>query len=233
MMTSNQIYKMISEYINYIISNTKLNPKNFLEIGSRDGIDAHKISKRFGISANKIYLVEPYPYHIGKIKDNFPQYQLFECGIYHQKGKFRFYGIHLENKEHSGVSSFLDRNDDLYQQAKDLNALEILELETITGKDLLDQIGEETIDLCDLDVEGVTYEVLLSFENDISKIKTLHFECETTQIWKDQLLYQDIKQYLESKNFIEVHNKPIYHTQLDLIYINKTYGETISPIINA
>jgi FkbM family methyltransferase len=222
---------MISKYIDYIISHTNMKPQNFLEIGSRDGLDANEIQDTFNIPADKIYLVEPFPLHINEIKNNFPQYKLFECGINLKKGKSKFYGINLLTKEYSGLSSFLDREDNVYEQAIELNALEILDIDTITGKELLDQIEEETIDLCDIDVEGMAYEVLVSFGDDISKFKTIHFECEKIQLWKNQFLYYDIKQYLKSKNFIEIYKDPIYHSQLDLIYINKTYGEIISSII--
>jgi FkbM family methyltransferase len=218
---------MIKDYIQYIISNTELEPQNILEIGARNAWDAHEIKNMFSIDNEKVYLVEPFPYHTDYIKSTFPQYKLFEYGISQQKGKFKFYGVTTNEGEISGMSSFLDRNDDIYTKLP----FQVIELETITGKDLLDQIGEETIDMCDLDVEGMSYDVLVSFGEDISKIKTIRLECEEVEIWKGQRTYSDVRDYLESKNFIEVFRKPIYQKQLDLIYINKTYGEIISPII--
>lgn len=214
---------MINDYIQYIVSNTEMVPQNILEIGSRDGLDANAVKNMFAIPDDRVYLVEPYQYHIDAIKATFPQYRLFECGIGSRKGKFNFYGIKTADKNYSGMSSFLERNDTIYQQFQHQGNLEVLEVEAITGSDLLDQINEDVIDLCDLDVEGMTYDVLMSFGDKINKIKTLHFECEEEQLWKYQLLYPIIRNYLESRNFVEVFKKPVYHKQLDLIYINKSY----------
>ena len=221
---------MIDKYINYIKFHTNLIPQNFLEIGSRDGLDANKIQKIFNVPSNRIYLVEPYPLHISEIRSNFPQYKLFEYGINLKEGNFIFYGINVPRREYSGMSSFLSRKDDIYKQFIDLDALEILNIDTITGEKLLNQIEEGVIDLCDIDVEGMAYEVLVSFGDDINKFKTIHLECETIQYWENQYLYGDINQYLESKNFIEMYREPIYHNQLDLIYINKSYKKLFSPI---
>lgn len=218
---------MTNEYIQYIISNTEIEPQNILEIGARNAWDAHEIKNMFGIDDSRVYLVEPFPYHTEYIKQTFPQYKLFEYGISQQKGKFKFYGVATNEGEISGMSSFLDRNDDIYNRIP----TQVIEIETITGKDLLDQISEDVIDMCDLDVEGMSYEVLLSFGDDINKIKTIRLECEEVEIWKNQRTYNDVRAYLESKNFTEVFRKPIYQKQLDLIYINKTYGEAIPSII--
>ena len=99
----------------------------------------------------------------------------------------------------------------------------VIKVNAITGKRLLDNIGDE-IDLCKIDVEGFTYEVLVSFGEDIQKIKSFHLECEQQVLWDGQKTYREVKTLLESLGFIEVFREVVWDIQYDCIWIHENHA---------
>lgn len=205
-------------YCNIIQSKTHIKPKIILEIGSRDAHDANILKNFFNISDEDVYVVEPNPNQQVYISKYYPNFNLIKNAIYNKDGKLKFNAVNQSG--FIGVSSLLDRNDGLYSKI-DSNTIKV---DVITGDKLLSIIGKE-IDLCKIDVEGATYEVLESFKDDIFKIKSIHIECEHKQVWVDQKLYNDVKNYLESKGYVQIYftyvnNIPL---QSDSIWVNKNY----------
>jgi FkbM family methyltransferase len=185
-------------YSNKIIKSTNITPKNILEIGSRDGNDAFFLKNSFNIQDSKVWVVEPNPNQIEVIKNSYPTFNLIPNAIFNESTEHDFYQV-IGNPNDVGTSSLINRNDDWY---KDKTVL--IKVKTITGQELLNIINEE-IDLCKLDVEGLTYEVLDSFGDDITKIKSFHLECEHTEIWESQKLYLDISNFLIEKGYSQIH----------------------------
>ena len=72
-----------------------------------------------------------------------------------------------------------------------------IQVKCITGKKLLEIISKQ-IDYCQIDVEGMGYEVLESFEESIKNIKYISIESEHKIVWKDQKTYSDIKNILNN-----------------------------------
>jgi len=190
------------EYANIVAQITQMGSqaRNVLEIGSRDGDDAEKLRSLFKIPANKIYLVEPNPDQAPKIREKYPEAQVFDFAISNKNGIELFNKIKPENdKTCIGVSSLKDRTDGFYD-----GRAEKIEVSVKTGKYLLEQIEDEQIDLCKIDVEGHTFEVLESFGNDINRINTFHIESEHVAIWEGQKLYDVTKAYLESVGYTQI-----------------------------
>jgi FkbM family methyltransferase len=206
------------EYINTIKDRTKIEPKTILEIGSRDGDDANILKNGFNIDETKVWVVEPNPKQQKKIIDKYPNFNLIKEGIFDEEKTLSFNAVNTYDL--IGISSLLDRNDRIYDS---IDSEKII-INTILGSTLLNIIGEE-IDLCKIDVEGATYEVLTSFGDSISKIKSMHLENEHKEVWVNQKLYDDVRQYLIKRDFIEVYFQYVNNIvlQSDSIWVQKKY----------
>ena len=171
-------------------------PKNVLEIGSRDGNDAHELKMEFDIPDDKVYIVEPHPHCIDYTRSLHPTYPIYEMAVSSQDGTAKFNAVFNPDLGTLGMSSLMSRTDESFPE-------NWIEVKTVTGKSLVQLIGEEEYDLVKIDVEGHTYEVLESFGDDITKIKMMHLEVEHYPFWKDQKLYDDVRALLERYGFHE------------------------------
>jgi FkbM family methyltransferase len=205
-------------YYKIIKEKTSIDPKTILEIGSRDGDDANILKELFNINDSDVWVVEPNPKQQIKIFDRYPNFNLVKYAVFNEEKTLIFNAINDSNLV--GVSSLLERNDKLYDN---VNTDKIL-VKTILGKNLLKDINKD-IDLCKKDVEGATYEVLVSFGEDIKNIKSMHLENEHKEVWENQKLYSEVKSYLISRSFIEVHFEYVNNIELqsDSIWIQDKY----------
>jgi FkbM family methyltransferase len=184
-------------YIDKIKEFTTIIPTNILEIGSRDGNDAFYLKNEYDIDDDKVWVVEPNPAQVEVIKNTYPNFNIIPNAVFTENTEHDFYQV-IGKPDDVGTSSLINRNDTWYE-----NKSNIIKVKTITGKDLLEQIGEE-IDLCKLDVEGLTYEVLTSFGGDLEKIKSFHLECEHVEVWESQKLYSDVSDFLLKNNYTQI-----------------------------
>lgn len=185
----------VVDYIDVINEKTNLKPNSVLEIGSRDGYDAENLRLAFRIKRNNVWVVEPIPSQVKIIKQNYHGINVLEFAISDKNEKLQFNKVN--DKSLIGVSSLLNRIDNLYDKVDS----EKIIVECITGEKLLDIINQE-IDICKIDVEGLTYEVLTSFGKQINKIKSFHIECEHRPVWNNQKLYDDVADYLVEHGFV-------------------------------
>lgn len=216
---SNELEDM-SAYIQEI-DKINIQPQTVLEIGSRDANHAEALRLNYNIDSSNVYVVEPNPKQHGRIALKYPKINLIDKAISDKPGKLDFYQINSGHDKWDGASSLLNRPEIYSQQ---FSNTEVIQVECITGQQLLKQINKE-IDICKIDVEGLSYEVLISFGKDISKIKTLHIETEQREVWEGQKLDGDIKVYLESMGFVKVYNKIIltrYGEQYDQVWIQSS-----------
>ena len=174
-------------------------PRNILEIGSRDGDDAEKLRSTFKIPNDKVYIVEPNPDQLPKIRHAYPQATLFDFAVSNKNGTAVFNKVTQKNsKGFIGTSSLMARPDFYAGKA------EQIEVDIKTGEYLLSQIEDKQIDLCKIDVEGHTFEVLEGFGNAIHRINTFHIESEHVAKWQGQKLYSVNKAFLESMGYIQI-----------------------------
>lgn len=207
-------------YKDCILKKTTINPKSILEIGSRDGNDADELRSYFDINSENIWVVEPNPAQQSKIINTYPNINLIKNPIFNEEKTLTFYAVNTNDQILNGTSSLLNRIDNLY---KNINTNKI-EIETITGSKLLNIIGKE-IDLCKIDVEGATYEVLESFMDDLAKIKSIHIECEHRPVWVNQKLYNDVSDFLLKNNYIQIYFSYCnnHDLQSDSIWVLKNF----------
>jgi len=188
------LYKTITEL-------TSIIPKTILDLGSMDGNDANKLKRFFNLTDNDIWVVEPSSTQQDVIRQNYPNFNLVTEAIYSESGIKKFNQV---NGYDAGTSSLYNRVDSWYElQGQGLVKRNV---NTITGIDLINRINKP-IDICKLDVEGLSYEVLKSFGDSINTIKSFHVECEHKEVWENQYLYNDVSNYLISQNYKQVYFK--------------------------
>lgn len=186
---------MIAKHVE-ILKEKGIKPKTVLEIGSRDGDDANFYKEQFNLLDEDVFVVEPNPSQAQKIREKYPKINLFECAIFTEETEKDFYQVTGGGKDPIGISSLLERNDDWYERF----GTNKIKVKTIKGSTLLEEIDRD-IDICKIDTEGATYEVLLSLGEHISRIKSIHVETELHQYWKNQVLHDEVAKYLTENGF--------------------------------
>ena len=199
----------------HILKENGVEPSTFLEIGSRDGHCCATFCSAWGPKPITPYVIEPSPHSFSNIKQDYPEFHVFNCAFSDYCGVSKFNNVKTGTVER-GMSSLLDR--DVYSELD----TEVIEVEVIKGKDFLDQQSINQIDACKIDVEGNTYQVLKGFEDDILKVRSFHVEAELVEVWDGQTVYQDIHDLLSSfgysRHYYTEYNHPT--TQCDTIWIH-------------
>lgn len=166
------------------------NINTILEIGSRDGDDSDFLKKHFGIDDEYVHIVEPNFLSHNKIVKEYPNYNVYDYAIHNYNGTCEFNNI-IGNSD-LGISSVKNRPDGYYNT---VNTKKI-EVNCITGKKLLGIIGSD-VDYCQIDVEGLSFEVVEGFGEDIVKLRYIMIECEHRVVWENQKIYDDVRCLLE------------------------------------
>lgn len=186
-------------YFQTITEKTTIEAKTILEIGSRDGNDAQKLMEYFNLNSEDVWVVEPNPNQIEIIKTLHPNFNLVPKAIFSEETEHDFYQVVNGNPDDVGTSSLINRTDNWYK-----SKTKIIKVKTITGDQLLNEINKE-IDICKIDVEGLTLEVLKSFHKNLNKIKSFHLECEHRVVWENQKLYDDVSDFLINNNYTQLY----------------------------
>ena len=203
----------MEQYYNSFLEHFKQPANNCLEIGSRDGHHAEIMRKLADIDPHRVYIVEPHPVSYRQILSNYPQFRTWELAVSNKPGIVEFNAISTDQfSDHIvGTSSILSANTEFISQywgaPHPINWIKVM---TVSGMQLLELINEPEIDLCKIDVEGFTWEVLLSFGDAIRSIKSLHIEVELATVWRNQHLYSEIQHMLNFYNFKEMYYIPLY-----------------------
>ena len=171
-----------------LLKKLKIKPKTILEIGSRDGNDANYYAEQFNIDPKSVYIVEPNPNMISEIKTKYPNFNLFEVAIDSGEETIKVFNqVTGGGVDPIGVSSLLNRTDGFYDKFPTSK----INVKTINASTLMKDINDE-IDICKIDVEGLTYNVIESFSDTICKVKTLHIETEEFKYWENQKLQDEV-----------------------------------------
>tara|TARA_R110000796_G_scaffold128914_1_gene244546 strand:+ start:33 stop:662 length:630 start_codon:yes stop_codon:yes gene_type:complete len=205
------------EYYNAIKGMTTLSPNNVMEIGSRDGHDANALAKMFEVKDEDVFIIEPHPKSFKKIREIYGKYHIYEVAISSETGVHSFTAL----EEDVGISSLLDRNDGFYDNKRK----NIIDVKTLTGRDFLnrDELKNKKIDICKIDVEGMTYEVLQSFDSEIERFNSFHIETENYEVWKGQKTSKEVFKFLYERGYVKIYEYKIGEVQLDTIWIKEGY----------
>jgi FkbM family methyltransferase len=209
---------MIQEYIDQITKFSLINPKTVLEIGALDGEYTKILKEKFNIKNENVYLVEPNLDLLFGLRESFPNSIIIPYAISDKEGICSFNRVVSTKKMKQAGSSLLERIDGWN---RNLN-YDPIQVEVISGEKLFETIKNE-IDLCIVDVEGMAFEVITSFGQQLANIKSLMIECEHKEIFKSQKLYDNIFAFLTDKNFRQMAFKYSYANQSDSIWIQEKY----------
>jgi FkbM family methyltransferase len=190
------------------------NPKSFMEIGSKDGLDTKYISEYWGIDKNNAFIIEANKYCYQKIESdllNNPYAKLIFGAASNIDGDVIFNCVVTDNQELVGVSSI--KKSTVINLDYEQTIVPCFKLEKL--------IKENSIELLKIDVEGHAYEVLEGIGEELKNIKGIQVETEMTYAFENQKLDDDVHQYLLQNDFVLIDKKRCWAAQYDCLYVNK------------
>jgi FkbM family methyltransferase len=183
--------------LNFIIlgitEHSNIKPTNIFEIGSRDGHDAHTLAQAFRLPDSACHVFEPNPKAYADIAKNYPTMNAYQTAISDVEGEATFY----VEPNNIGMSSLLHR-----MEPGDTTTP--IQVECRRMDTLIESWGVPTIDVCKIDVEGATLNVLKGFGKHLDKLQSIQIEAEYREVWKGQVLYPEIREWLTSNGYIEI-----------------------------
>lgn len=187
-----------------------ITPTSVLEIGSRDGHDAHKVCEFFKIDPKHCTIVEAHPTLYKTICETYPNYKVHNFAASNKTGTIEFRAGIVGHEANVGVSSLIIHK--TYNHYHDKVIVDMFRMDEKL-------LGE--FDLLKLDVEGHAYEVLEGFGDNLSKIKAIVVETEEIELWENQKVHDDIQRLLEDKGFELVNKQRAWDDQFDCLFIKK------------
>tara|TARA_Y100001973_G_C5194554_1_gene333328 strand:+ start:1683 stop:2330 length:648 start_codon:yes stop_codon:yes gene_type:complete len=197
----------------------KFNPKNFIEIGSRDGHDTEEIHNIFKIPPSNCYIFEAHPELYTNIKNQYPKFNTYNCAISNKTEPITFNAADLKNEINPGVSSVLDMVNEGFKSYK-------VEVDGWRFDDISKELNINNIDLIKIDVEGYSLQVLEGFGKMIHNTKCIQIELEHKEVWKQQSNYNEVKSFLIKKGFIELIHIRMAHDQSDSLWVQNKLIDT-------
>lgn len=183
-------------YVDLVEKFCDYKPRNIFEIGANYAQDAEYLRKSFNLEEKDVYVFEPHPQIFTEIKKLY-NFNAFDQAVSNTTGKTTFNAIDVFNNEYnnSGISSL--RNGLCTNKQ---NFIEV-EVDLIRMDDFIREHKIETIDFLKLDVEGMNYEVLEGFGEQLSCVKAIQTEGEYAEYWEGQKLYKDMEELLIKNGF--------------------------------
>lgn len=184
---------------------------NITHIGSTDGsellfIDNHNLNNNF-----QFHAYEPNPYWHDKIKNE--KFILHKKAVGNSIINPYLYVINHKESNYIGCTSLLKRLDDWGDMIKEF--ITTIKVDIIKGVDI------PIPDLLIIDAEGMSFDILNSFEENIKKIKIITMECEHSEIFENSKLYTECSNYLINNEFQQVFIEYPYKNQSNSIWIKK------------
>ena len=194
----------------YVLNNyTKFIPdkdniRNIIELGARDCIDTLELEKIYPNAT--IYSFECNPLQIDDCNKNLEKATrtiFTEAAITNYTGIKKFY---IYDDSNPGASSLYKHKNDEMKETK---------VKCKTGKWIFDEFNIDVVDVLCMDIQGSEYEALISFEENLKKIKYIIYEDDSSHYKKPD--ENSISDFLEKNNF-----KLIYK-DADFLYKNTLY----------
>lgn len=203
---------VIQEHYDKLFSTS---PKLIMDIGANIGRvskDLHSIYQ-----GAQIYCFEPYPEIFQELISRYPKFNCNQIALSDFDGVANFFtrplNEELNNDQWTGDSSLIYR--DLYSGDN------VIDVSVVTAENFLisNKLDHSEIDIVKIDVEGAGMQVLVGFKDLLKNIKLIYIESEEYQVWHDQDVYNDIKDYLEKNNF-KLYNYDGNDFQNNTVWIN-------------
>jgi FkbM family methyltransferase len=179
-------------YPNFIEQRTRIVPQNIFEIGSNTGFDADYLRKAFNVPESNTFCFEANPFTFEILQKEHPNFNNFNVAVSNFTGTEIFKCSRSENQS----SSFNKKRSIPSQDYIDV------EVSVYTMEHIINHYDIKNIDICKVDVEGFTLEVLEGFGDKISIVKSFQLEDERFPVFGDnQKLFPDTCNFLSSKGF--------------------------------
>ncbi len=182
-MTNNNI--PMSIFVNYIKKYVP-DPIVIVDLGAMDAKDSMYFKTCFPKA--RVYAIEGLKenYNLFKDVEDIIPINTVVCNL---DGDINFY-----KKNVNGIHSIYNRGD--------IYGLDLVKVKCYKFKTLINNvIKEDSLDVLKIDVEGATYDVLLSMEDYIHNIGIMHIETETVEFFKNQALEHTSFEYLKQHGF--------------------------------
>lgn len=205
-----------------------MNKENILFIGANDMREIENYKDKY----KRGFFIEPIPEVFEILKKNLEkcnetyqtEYQPLQYLITNEDDKeteFHIYGENNKKKEtnfgnNGASSSIFQKNDKYFWENCDCN--KSIFIKSIRMNTLIKRLNIN-IDNFDIlvDVQGAELEVLKSFDNYINNIKSIKIEISKVPYYKNGVLFDELNNFLNSKNFYtkDIINK----NHMDVTYI--------------
>lgn len=189
----------IDTYINHF---GKTNRPIIYDVGSRDGHDGFELALRIYEGNNiwhdsEIVLFECNPPQIEVIKTNYPNATLVTEAISDTKGVADFLQIHGDKDMVGSSTMNIARNDNWIKKTK------IIKVPTRPLDDVIRELSHQNveIDIMKIDIEGFTYEALVSLGKYLRNVRVFHLETEI-EGYSRQHSNLDIALFMEQQGYL-------------------------------
>jgi FkbM family methyltransferase len=176
----NDIVKIISEKSSIV-------PTNIFEIGTGYKADAEHLRQAFNITPENVFCFEPNPENFFQLTSHYPTFNSFNMAISNITGEKSFQCCRITD-----ISSFKKRVNAYHYETSPKDDYKEITIHTSRMDDFIEKHNISQIDVCKIDVEGCTYEVLEGFGNKLNTVKFLHVEAEKSELYENQKLFKDI-----------------------------------------
>jgi len=181
------------------------------EIGACEGEDTIKYSRLFPFS--KIYTFEALTANIKLIENNFLRYNVTNAKFYNvalasENGTAEFY-VSSGRPKNAGNSDwdYGNKSSSLLPPASKSKMPDFLrfdnkiEVRTVTLRTFCESNNITNIDFIHMDVQGAELMVLEGAGDLMSSIKAIWLEVSSVDLYKNQPLVKDVKNFMKKKNF--------------------------------
>ena len=166
----------IDLYPNFIEQRTKIQPHNIFEIGSNNGDDAESLRQAFDITEENVFCFEPNPFTFEVLRQKHPNFNHFNVAI-SDKNETTVFKC---SKSEQASSSMRKKH-----SLPDCD-FEDVTIDVIHMDYFINHYSITEIDICKVDVEGFTWEVLQGFGNKLSIVKSFQLENERGPVFSGQ-----------------------------------------------
>lgn len=148
------------------------------DVGSRDGHDGAELAERIsdiGVTLENVVLFECNPPQIEVIKRNYPNATLIPYAISDVSGQtVDFLQIHGD-KNYIGSSTLNTKRNNSW-----IKETSIVQVETKRLDEVIEELGHQDteIDIMKIDIEGYSYEALVSLGKYLRNVRVFHIETE-------------------------------------------------------
>ena len=194
-MSIHKLFEITDKYFN------RSEVNQILEIGSRDGAEAVALSRYYSNAKIVSFECNPdtYPLLQHSIA-NHPNISSYQIAISDTEGMIDFY----QSVHGNPGSSSIFKKSGQYDYIENMRQHKI-QVPSTTLKTFLDNNHINQVDIIWADLQGAELKAFSGMGDYLNSVKVILTEVEYKAIYENQPLYGDLKEFLESKGFVEQH----------------------------